>query len=228
MNTPDHIIQRTFAEVDRLLRPASLAEVGGFRPPPDPVSSWFGGHFVGAHEEQWPTSRGKLMLPLLQIRIDELPYVPPGLDGIALLNVFIDAEELPVDTPNGDGWLIRTYPSIDSLHPLIPPLLTGQVKTFPVRWTLATREAPQRGDVWEILAATGFDQLEHDIELFSERYSRSYGTKVGGWPSYIQGEPAVTDEFVFQIGSEAKAHWAWGDAGIGYFYRTRAGEWSLY
>jgi uncharacterized protein YwqG len=52
-------------------------------------------------------------------------------------------------------------------------------------------------------------------------------SKIGGWPYLIQSEvfwapenrhPA-NPEYVFQIASERKAHWQWGDGGIGYFGR---------
>ena len=35
-----------------------------------------------------------------------LPYIPRRLEGLAFITVFVDAENLPVDTPNGEGWKI--------------------------------------------------------------------------------------------------------------------------
>ena len=65
------------------------------------------------------------------------------------------------------------------------------------------------------------------------------GLKLGGWPTLIQSEifwapwnrhPA-SPEYVFQIDSDEKAQWAWGDAGVGYFGRGtapgRRDEWAL-
>jgi hypothetical protein len=228
MNRRKEIIQQTFAAVDRLLRPASIAQVGGFRPPPAPVTSWFGGQFFGLPEERWPESRGRPMAPVLQIRTDELPFCPQALAPAALLTLFVDPAELPVDTVNGDGWCIRTYATLNDLTPLPAISMPFRVKPFPVRWTLSTNEAPQRELVADILDSVGFHQLEHDIELYSQRYQRYPGTKVGGWPSYIQGAPSIAAEFVFQVGTEPKAHWAWGDSGIGYFFRLPSGEWSMY
>ncbi len=118
MNRREEIIQQTFAAVDRLLRPASIAQVGGFRPPPALVTSWFGGQFLGLPEERWPESRGRPMAPLLQIRTDELPCCPQALAPAALLTLFVDTAELPVDTVNGDGWCIRTYATLNDLTPL--------------------------------------------------------------------------------------------------------------
>jgi hypothetical protein len=59
MASPDEVIAETFAALDRHLRRASIAEVGGFRPPDDPIASYFGGRFVGRRRrnvaaERWP------------------------------------------------------------------------------------------------------------------------------------------------------------------------------
>ena len=72
------------------------------------------------------------MVPLLQARTDELPYCPQQLNGIAFLTVYCDCQELPVDLPavNGEGWLIRTYDSVDSLDPWHPPVIIPYVPSL--------------------------------------------------------------------------------------------------
>ncbi|HEX8776147.1 MAG TPA: hypothetical protein VF735_21435, partial [Pyrinomonadaceae bacterium] len=59
-----------------------------------------------------------------------------------------------------------------------------------------------------------------------------------GWPTLIQSEiywapwnkhPA-NPEYVFQINSEEKANWRWGDAGVGHFGRgtgVAKNQWAL-
>jgi hypothetical protein len=59
----EDIISRVFAVVDQALRPASVAQIGGFRPPQSLLTSWFGGHFFGAQSEVWPTFGNAPMLP---------------------------------------------------------------------------------------------------------------------------------------------------------------------
>ena len=58
-------------------------------------------------------------------------------------------------------------------------------------------------------------------------FENQSGTTLGGWPTLVQAEcdwgpfnrhPA-NPEFVFQIDTEPKAHWAWGDSGVGYLGR---------
>jgi hypothetical protein len=225
----ESLIAEMEAALDRLKRPASVAQIGGFRPPSSPLTSWFGAHFVGREGETWPTCDGLPMLPLLQVRVDELPVRPPPLQDVALFNVFIGPERLPVDLPakNGDRWSIRTYAQLDGLQ-----LLSGQpqshIRPFPVGWSLRQGEGP----TWEE-SALGHDlqariaELDDGFRLFGERSKRHHSTKVGGWPGYIQSPIGVSDAFVFQIGSEEKPRWMWGDNGNGYFY-FHDGQWLMY
>jgi hypothetical protein len=136
------------------------------------------------------------MLPLCQINCAELPFKPDIFADIAYLTLFI-SEKLPIPSvPNGEGWLLRLYPNGTELHPIKNPVnLQSTIRPFPIRWEL----------------------IEHDYPTGQHEY----GSKIGGWPSEIQGEafgdcdPKV--EYIFQIDTEPKAHWGWGDSGTGYF-----------
>jgi hypothetical protein len=227
MASRDDVIAAAFAGLDRHIRRASIAVIGGFRPPEAPMTSYFGGRFVAGAGEDWPLNGGQPMIPLLQVRTDELPYRPQALEGIALFNVFIGPRELPIDLPaeSGDGWLLRSYPNLDNLSPLVPPV-EPQVRPFPVRWHLSETEGPQWTDAWGVYDLTEFNKLEDAVDLFYDRYQRHLHTKVGGWPSYTQGSVG-SDDYVFQIGSEEKPRWMWGDNGNGYF-SFKEGKWFLY
>jgi hypothetical protein len=227
MGSRDEVIAATFAVLDRHVRPASIAEIGGFRPSGQPITSYFGGGFVARAGEDWPLNGGEPMIPLLQVRTDELPYRPEALNGIAMFNVFIGPRELPLDLPaaNGDGWLLRSYQSLDGLAQLAPPA-EPRIRPFPVRWHPSDSEGPQWDDAWGLYDLTEFNKLEDAIHLFYDRYKRHLDTKVGGWPSYTQSSIG-SDDYVFQIGSEEKPQWMWGDNGNGYFF-LRQGKWLLY
>jgi hypothetical protein len=208
-------------------RRASIAQVGGFRPPADPLTSWFGGHFVALGDEPWPQSPDGPMVPLLQLRVAELPCIHEALADVALLTVFV-GQRLPVDTPvpNGSGWVLREYRSLEDLVPSASPD-TG-VRPFPVIWRLHEGDAPQWEAAWSICDMAELNRQNDAVALYSSRFSTSYATKVGGWPSYIQGSPVQpTGQFVLQIATEPKANWAWGDSGNGYFYRDTSGHWWL-
>jgi hypothetical protein len=216
--------------VRSLARPASLAEVGGFRPPEDPLSSWFGQIRVGLPGESWPLGPELPMLPLCQLNLREAPHRPPALDDVDLIAIWVDQQTLPDDeAANGDGWCLRAYPSLGGLVPVEPPPERDRfLEPFPIRWH-AIEDFPD----WEDLSLGGEAITEHN----ALGLTASYGTKLGGWPSYVQsslGWWAAHDdagpEYVLQVDSESKSGWAWGHDGVGYFGRgtgERRDEWAL-
>lgn len=208
-------------ELRTRLRPASVAQVGGFRPPEDPTTSWFL-KGVSRADEGLPTWKGKPMFPLLQIRVDELPIIPDQLKGIALLVLFHNVEQHPFDEPHGEGWLIREYASLEGLQPL--PELDTPYRPFPVHWLSVIDDAPGWEDAWDIIDLSCVNDDEQASDSFFEDFNRYRGTKVGGFPTEIQHGVGI-EEFVFQVGSEEKVNWMWADNGIGYFHRSSEGEW---
>ena len=205
-----------------LLRPASVATAGGFRPPSDPATSWFC-RAVGQPGESLPQWNGRPMIPILQIRIDELPYVPEQLAQLALIVVFFDMEDLPLDRPHGEGWLIREYTSTDGLVPL--PQAEQAFKPLPMRWTRIEDDAPGWEDAWSL--PINMDALVADdagSDAFSDNFECHDQTKVGGYPADIQGAVGLED-FMFQINSEDRVGLIWGASGMAYFFRLPDGTW---
>ena len=74
---------------ESLKRRAIIFDVGGFRPPDDPLASWFGRVNVCAPDESWPTMDGEPMHALCQINLTGLPFRPPRLDDIEFVTLFI-------------------------------------------------------------------------------------------------------------------------------------------
>ncbi|MGI2035709.1 DUF1963 domain-containing protein [Rhizobium panacihumi] len=211
----------TFDKLKTLARPASLATVGGFRPPEDPTCSWFmrGCGLAGETVPEW---RGEPMVPLLQIRVDELPFVPEQISHAALIVLFRAPSAPLTATPHGEGWLIREYTTLDGLQPF--PAVEAPFKSFPVQWTRADDDSPGWEDAWSLLDLTSINRDEAAFDRFFDEFARYSATKVGGYPYEIQHGAGVED-FVFQVGSEDKAHWMWGDSGVAYFHRTEDGTW---
>ena len=223
--TPEAI--KVLDDLRQNLKLASIAQIGGFRPPDDPCSSWFG-RGVCRPDEGLPEYDGKPMLPLLQINVSELPFVPPQLHDVSLLVLFFQHDDYPFDKPHGEGWLIREYISLEGLQPLpvsdLPPL----AKPFPIKWSLIEDDAPSWEDCWSVIEGIDFVNDDHEANnAFYEDFHRFHQTKVGGYPYCIQHEALKRNtEFVFQVGSEEKAQWMWIDHGIGCFYKDSAGKWS--
>jgi Domain of unknown function (DUF1963) len=216
-------------------RPVCVAQVGGFRPPQDPLASWLGRVRVALPGEGWPTTNGAPMLALAQINLRELPCPsPPALADLALLTLFLGPWQLPVDEPNGVNWTLRAYPSLDGLVPLVEPtparagdpkLRNGQdltLRPFPIRWQ-ERQDLPCRDnipsellDAWDV-----WSQDRGPTELTSD------GTKIGGWPYCVQSDvrwwtgrrPVEDCQYVLQLGSEHKAGLSWRYEGLGYLAR---------
>ena len=210
-------------ELRSQLRPASVAQVGGFRPGADPLTSWFlkGVHLPG---EGLPVWKGQPMFPLLQIRTDELPVIPEQLKGIALLVLFHNREHHPFDQPHGEGWLIREYATLEGLE--LSPDLETPYRPFPVRWVSVNDDAPGWEDAWDIIDLSEVNDDTQASDSFFDDFNRYGGTKVGGYPMEIQHGVGIED-FVFQVGSEEKVNWMWADNGIGYFHRSAEGIWQF-
>ena len=221
------------AEFRRYERLASVAQVGGFRPPTTPRTSWMGQVLLGLPGEEWPTHEGRPLWGVCQIRVDELPAAAPSaLDDIELVTIFIDLLDLPYDSPNGEGWELRTYASVDALVPLLEPerhQKEGEeldVRPFPVLWR-AHVDMPARDEAPEDTYRDFLDGLEEWPTL------ASYGLKVGGWPATVQSEVQWTlagteeVEFVIQVDTDEKSRVMIGDAGLAYFGRTASGRWLM-
>jgi Domain of unknown function (DUF1963) len=215
------------AELAALQRRACVAQVGGFRPPDDPLTSWMGTVGLGGPADDWPAADGTPMHGLLQLVVRDLPVRPALLDDVELLTLFV-AEELPIDTANGVGWCLRTYDSLDGLRSLEPQ--SRALKPFPLAFS-QVEDWPSRDDVPSTLLASWDDHAEED----EERYRAREGLKVGGWPSCVQSEVewyegdggAIPDvEFVLQVDSDHKVGFVVADAGVLYIGRRRGtGTW---
>ena len=226
----DKIISDAFSILDGHLREASVGEVGGFRPPEDPLCSWFGDVLVCKEGEQWPSWKNPdsfetvFLSPLVQFNLAEAPFVPEKLQRFKMITVFIDAEELPYDRPYGDGWVVRAYESLEDLVPLKKPDIEFEIKPFPIKWEVVENEGPSWEAAFDITDMSEFN-LVTDSE-YEDRYENSERTKLGGHPTLLQGRLQFdVNDYVFQIGTEDKAEWMWGDCGIGYFGLDDAGKW---
>ena len=208
---------------ERLRRRAIVFEVGGFRPSEDLFESWFGRVNVCTAGEAWPELDGKPMHALCQINLTTMPFRPPRLDDVEMLAVFIGPDVLAMDTPNGRNWCIRAYKQIAGLVPLGQRDTGSITKPFPMRSRVVEDDFP----CWEDVP---LELPEEIADNYYDLFKNTSGFKLGGWPTLIQAEiywapwnkHPTAPEYVFQIDSEPKANWSWGNGGVGYFGRGTA------
>ena len=220
MSAPDR--DAALRKLAAAARPVAHATVGGFRPP-EGLTSRFGGGFHGSPGGTAPVAaNGAVLVPLLQVRTDELPGRFPHVSDHALLQLWIDPARVPViGAEDGDGWTVRSHDALGGLIPLPDPAHELAPRPFPVRWTAAT-EPP----AWESAREVLTDAEETTIARagFPEEGPEAR-TKVGGWPSWVQGSaPSLTDPslFALQVSDEPKA--MFGFDGDLYLFR-RDGRW---
>jgi len=216
----------------QIKRKAIVLDIGGFRPPKSPVSSWFGKVLFCNPNEDWPMQDGEAMHALAQINIKEFPFKPRGLEDIEFICVFIGPKELPDDEPSGNNWQIRTYSDLTSLVLLQQYHTESKIKPFPMKPRIVNEDYPK----WEDIPVDCPDEIE---DRYYDLFENIPGFKFGGWPSLIQSEiywaennqHEANPEYVFQIDTTEKGNWMWGDHGVGYFGRgtTRGleNQWAL-
>ena len=157
----------------RIARRAVVLDLGGFRPPDEPPASWFGRVSVCAPGESWPHVDGEPMHALAQIDLCDFPYRTPGTEDLEFIAVFVGPGRLPIDTPNGERWLVRTYPDASVLVPLEPVDSGSPAKALPMRARALERDYP----CWEDIPEDCPDELDED---YFDRFPNADGFKFGG------------------------------------------------
>ncbi|MBS1605251.1 MAG: hypothetical protein JST42_21485, partial [Bacteroidetes bacterium] len=107
---------------NRLAKRATELSAGGFKPTYSDKESWIGRVAFYKEDESIPLDAdGTPMLPLLQLSLEGLPYIPDGLENTKMITLFI-SENLSTDgnpqgapSANGDGWVLREYKKDDRL-----------------------------------------------------------------------------------------------------------------
>ena len=205
---------------NKIKKSAIKFHVGGFRPEENLTASWIGNVTVKGTNESWPESNGQPMIPICQLNLSELTNRPDNLKDIELITLFLDSNELPIDQPNGQGWLLRTYKDVTALEEIEKPSVDFPIKAFQLKPEFVANDFP----CWEDCPVEVPDEFD---DSYYDLFPNQEGIKIGGWPTLVQSEifwapfnqhPAEP-EFVLQIDSIEKANWYWGDNGVAYIGR---------
>ncbi|WP_437918726.1 DUF1963 domain-containing protein [Sphingobacterium sp. LRF_L2] len=219
----------------RIVRKAVEFETGGFKPTNSTSESWIGKVYLYKTDEEIPKDKdGNLMIPLIQLCLDDIETIPKVLSETRVITVFI-SEELPMDlASNGNNWLIREYTKSDKL--IIKDLnnpISG-LKPFPLKPIKIEEDYP----VWDGGGLTS--EMEDEIikleksgviEDYYDIVENQYGHKLGGYPSFCQPGVYFGDdfEFVFQVASDDKVGLNIVDSGTIFFAKNlKTGDWNFY
>ncbi|NVK34082.1 MAG: DUF1963 domain-containing protein [Rhodobacteraceae bacterium] len=226
-------MQTAVKRLDELATTAIFGEIGGSKPQKENrAASWWGGNFLGAQHEEVPVCNqsGQAMHPVLQIRVDELPEIPPAFEGLALINIWMDLQSSTFwGAENGNGFLVRAYTNIENLVPLgVGYRESSDLPIFPIFWRETIPEQPSWEDMADEVptnvARAVADDWFFKSKYLSDRYYElrsKYPVKVGGWPTWIQGADWPKDaQFFFQVDSTDKGKMFLGDAGSFYIFKT--------
>lgn len=187
----------------------------------DEISSYIGIVTHLGKGEEWPLADGELMVPLLQVKVDELFVVPKSLEGIALLTIFGPHEFPLVD--GQDELEIRLYSEFSELERYNTPMNSLRRKPSKIAFKKVL-EFPSKNDLAPGLKIhledSGIQSPIVDNETQME-------TKIGGWPAWLQFSRFYGQgEFGIQIDSCDFEEWDAGDATLFYLFRNSKGEWS--
>ncbi|WP_286909480.1 hypothetical protein [Roseovarius sp.] len=224
--------QEAKSALELAARPASLGQLGGFRP--DDVTnrftSWWGGNFLGALGESIPRCEETKaeMLPIFQLRVDELPSIPKALEGVKLLTLWFDVHTKHVwDARNGKGFVIRTYPSLKGLQPLGPGYREhATMPTFPIRWHNLEQDLPDWSDFVDTIptaVARAPDSewfFGHPGNASRANLQQDKPLKIGGYSQWWQEPQDVGEgEFVFLLDSTPRGQFGLPAGGSANFFK---------
>lgn len=214
--------------------PACFGELGGFRPedPANRFTSWWGGNFLAGRGEDIPTcaSTGNTMLPIFQVRVDELPCIPETLSDIALFSLWFDPKtEFIWESTNNTGFAIRTYSTLDELVPLGPGYKEHEtMPTFPIRWHKLQSDLPD----WETMvehiptavARSGQSDwfFAHPAQDARADLQSKMPIKIGGHSQWWQSPQIVEGgDFAFFLDSTERGSFGFPAGGNANFFRTK-------
>jgi len=206
-----------------LAKPAVIFETGGKRPTKELMESWIGRVGWKTSGEELPEDQGgEPMVPVMTLFIKNLPSVPETMKHIELITVFISVTAIEECILEEGDFCVRTYDSLEALESC--DWQTDYIKAFPLipksieedypAWDSDDIPESIRNRILELENAGEIDYFE-DIADDDDKCFH----KIGGYPSYIQsGITWENYEFIFQIASDEKANFYFGDAGNIYFF----------
>ena len=218
LESRDYLLEQVRKELKEWRRDAFLPKVKGKVRSVASAGSRFGGHPFLQTDESWPhcPETGDPLTFFWQLNLDDWPAraaeQKPADTG--LIQFFCNTHKLPIK-PFENRMLVRLLTDIDNGTVGQPPT---NVLTFPTQHIKGWRRAIDY-PFGEDLAINTHRQLLADVH--------AGGDKLLGWPTWIQDpvyptcpESGQPMQFLFQIESQNKVPWDWGDGGVGHIFQS--------
>lgn len=221
---------------DQIIKPASVLNVGGFRPSEEYLASCFGEIRAGRKTEVWPSYNGKPLIPICQLNLTNAPHLPDILSDIKMFQFFISddgfwsSDTSVIDSSEAvpaSPFFIRTYRKLDRLDPIEMPDIKTSLKSFEACWENNVAVDYPTHDMMPI----DFDSLGIGDYYDQQDIDQIGRTKIGGWPTCIQSDPwwnySANDHnltHALTIDTEEKAKCHWGDGGVVNIARSKTNE----
>ncbi len=157
----------------------------------------------GAHidPDKWPMANEKPLTLVLELFLEDLPYVPAIIADQKLLQVFLELEEGEYGPAYNDGaWQVNTEADLEGLT----VQSQGQVlDEFSLSWRSgpSTPGYPDDIEVVNEALIEEFEKFPTAMDITSQYFgSGPFGLRIGGWPSWINGSDV--GEFVLQMSGD--------------------------
>ncbi|MCC8371737.1 MAG: hypothetical protein LN568_03150 [Rickettsia endosymbiont of Pseudomimeciton antennatum] len=164
--------------------------------------------------EGWPTANNStLLVPVIQIRISDLPFVPKSVEDIKYITIFIYPED-GISYYDSSTLCIRVYKD-EALELLKKP---EEINASPrlVKFSKII-DFPSREDMPQELEKY-LDDLYPNIEQMP--YQCEVSDKLFGWPFWCQdSELSECDELIIQL-TDYDDEWVNGDCPTIYIFRN--------
>lgn len=178
-------------------------------------------------DQTWPEYDGRPMICVAQLNLSDLPKLD-DFPTAGMLQFFIDTDE-NWDSP--DGVKIIYHEKVDASNTLqeVPVTTEDDRAGFidsEVFYPTGELEEDypnadnESCDVFDYLKDKfGKEVIDKYAKLVWKHTSASYGTRIGGWPSYTQAEPGFVDKDTVQLlQMDSEGGMMWGDCGIAHFF----------
>lgn len=178
-------------------------------------------------DQKWPEYSNRPMICIAQLNFDQLPKLE-DFPTTGLLQFFIDTDE---DWDTQDGIKVIYHDKVDPSNTLQEvPVTTEDDRAGFIEGQIFYPTGKLEDDYpnTDNESCDIFDYLEdkfgkETIKEYSsvvwEHDESSYGTRLGGWPSYTQSEPRYVDNDTVQLlQMDSEGGMMWGDCGIANFF----------